>query len=83
MLVLVLSLVRITPGTSFFPEIDFASKLAPGASPTLLTVPSLASVLCRSDSFEIKRALGGSRFYLRWGSPTVEQQGAKENIEVK
>jgi hypothetical protein len=81
-LVLVLSFTRITPGTSFFPEIDFASKLAPGARPELVMVPPLPSSLSLSGSFEIKRALARSKLYLRWNS-TVEQQGTKENIAAK
>lgn len=80
LIVLVLSFVRITPGTSFFSEIDFASKLAPDANPSLQAIPPLPSILSLSDSFEIKRALARSTFYLKWNAPTVEQGGTKEFI---
>jgi len=84
-IVLVLSFTRITPGTSFFPEIDFASKLAPGARPSLLMFPSLPSGSSLSGSLEIKRALARSRLYLTWTSPTVErpEQGTEDSIPVK
>ena len=83
-IVLVLSFTRITPGTSFFPEIDFASKLEPGVTPSLMMIPSLHSGLSMSDSWEIKRALARSRLYLRWSSKVEQpEQDSKESIPVK
>ena len=77
-----LSLVRITPTTSLFPEIDFASKLLPGAGPSLQSIPPLPSSLSASNTVRVRRDLAGSQFFVRWKPPTKEAGGLQSGDDV-
>ena len=78
---LVLSMVRITPTTSLFPEIDFASKVArsPGATSSVYpqpgscgSLPNVLSRLSNANSYAIRKGLTPSKFYVRAETWDVE-----------
>jgi hypothetical protein len=67
-------MVKTTPKTSLFPEIDFASKVARSGSymsprytrsGPRYSFQNLLSRLSNSDSYEIRKGLAPSRFYAR------------------
>lgn len=63
--VLALSFAQTTPGTSLFPEIDFASKITAEAKPSSLNVlPAFLSGLSMAGTVEIKKALDKVKFYV-------------------
>lgn len=78
---LLLSMVIITPSTSLFPEIDFASKVAripvdissvyprPQSSESL---PDVLSRLSNANSYEIRKEFAPSRFYVQIATSDVE-----------
>lgn len=83
LIVIILTFTRVTPGTSFFPEIDVAAKFSQGANPELVARPPLSSDLSVGDSLEIRRAMARTKFYLQWKDPpTVEQNGTKETTAL-
>src|SRR5437667_5568 len=77
---LAISMVKTTPRTSLFPEIDFASKVARNGgylSPRYTRPGSrysfqhMLSRLSNSDSYEIRRGLGSSKIYARLADPDI------------
>lgn len=66
LVVLALSFSQTTPGTSFFPEIDFASKVTSEEKPSALrsALPAFLSALSMAGTVEIKKALERVRFYV-------------------
>jgi hypothetical protein len=51
------------PGTSLYPDVDFASKVA-SASASVYSLPYLLSLLSNAGSYEIRKALAPARFYV-------------------
>lgn len=81
---LVLSMTRIAPKTSMFPEIDFASKVTRHQAPDLVlsrnsgSSDALANVLSRlrnANSHEIRKGLAGSEFHVGVAETEVEDEG--------
>ena len=68
LIVLVLSFSQTTPGTSLFPEIDFASKVTSEDKTLALAfrsaLPAFLSGLSMAGTFEIKKALERVKFYV-------------------
>jgi hypothetical protein len=69
--VLALSFTRATPGTSLFPEIDFASKVGNSSNPSHRSLQHVLSTLSTSSSHKICEELARSMFYVR---PSVKQE---------
>jgi hypothetical protein len=74
---LAMSIAKFTPGISLYPEIDFAAKLMRKESTSSRHTQrvSLSTVLSRlsgANSYQIRKALTGLRFYVRVMSPVVE-----------
>jgi hypothetical protein len=75
-----LSIFRIAPTTSFFPEIDFASKVTQGAStprgplPSPLSFHELLSKVSNASSSEIRDVLAPAEIYVRV-APSVPVEG--------
>jgi hypothetical protein len=73
-----MSMMAGTPGTSMFPEVDFAAKVA-SASTSIYSLPYLLSLLSNAGSSEIRKALAPARFYVhivdseKRGSVVLEQ----------
>ena len=64
MVVLIFALRRATPGTSLFPEIDFASKMSRGNSSSH-ALGDILSTLSMANTYEISKALTHSKFHLQ------------------
>lgn len=77
LLVLGLSLVRMTPGTSLFPEIDFASKLSGNTMPSSQSLLDILSGLSMANTCEIKKALAHSKFHVQLTSANHELEQGK------
>ena len=75
--VLALSLVRTTPGSSLFPEVDFASKLSTKMNPSPNSLQHVLSMLSTSNSHRISRKLADSSFYVRINPPNPETGDSK------
>jgi hypothetical protein len=72
----------IAPKTSLFPEIDFASKVTGHQmggrdSVSWDTLTNVLSRLSNASSREIRKGLGGLKFYLRVTEPAVENDGTR------
>ena len=75
--VLALSLIRTTPGSSLFPEIDFVSKLSSKTNPSRHSLQHVLSMLSTANSYEISRELAHSKFYVRINPPSPEMGNDK------
>jgi hypothetical protein len=60
------------PGTSLFPEVDFAAKVA-SASTSIYSLPYLLSLMSNAGSYEIRKALAPARFYVHVVDPTEKK----------
>jgi hypothetical protein len=78
---LFLSMVRKTPNTSLFPDIDFAAKFTrqrsalsvyPRSQPSE-TFPDLLSELTNATSYEIRKRLARAKLYVRVATSDVER----------
>jgi hypothetical protein len=71
-------MIRTTPKTSMFPEIDVASKVAskdpisPAGSRGRRSFQNLLSRLSNSNSHEIRKGLATSSFFVRVADAEVE-----------
>ena len=74
LIVLALSLVRRTPGSSLFPEIDFASKVSSSREPKPASnsVRDILSTLSTANTFQINRELARSKFYVQMAPANPE-----------
>jgi hypothetical protein len=63
------------PGTSLFPEVDFAAKVA-SASTSIYSLPYLLSLLSNAGSYEIRKALAPARFYVHVVDPDSEKRAS-------
>jgi hypothetical protein len=81
--VLALSFAQTTPGTSLFPEIDFASKITAQDKPSSLNVlPAFLSGLSMAGTFEIRKALERVKFYVHMNvdSPISTGQSMRRSV---
>jgi hypothetical protein len=77
--VLLLSMLRRTPNTSMFPDIDFAAKVTRRRSPSVYpqsehseAFPDRLSRLTNATSYEIRNGLAPSELYVRVATSDVE-----------
>src|SRR5436190_16069447 len=83
---LALSIAKIIPNISMYPEIDFASKVTGYQAPEIRernsvssgAITNVLSRLSNANSREIRKGLAGSKFYVRVTETDVE--GEKEGI---
>jgi hypothetical protein len=68
-----LSIRARIPGTSLFPEVDFASKVA-SASTSIFSLPYLLSLLSNAGSYEIRKALAPARLYVHVMDSNTEKR---------
>jgi hypothetical protein len=71
------TLVRTTPGSSLFPEIDFASKIPRETSISPYSFQNLLSTLSLANTFEITRALANSKLHVKMNFPSPETEREK------
>jgi hypothetical protein len=72
LIVLVFSLSRVTPGTSLFPEIDFASKVSRDANSPPHSLEDILASLSVANTCEIRKALAHSKFHVQMNPASLE-----------
>ena len=71
---LMLTLFRTTPGSSLFPEIDFASKIPRETRILPYSFQNLLSTLSLANTLEISRALANSKLHVKMDFPSSETE---------
>jgi hypothetical protein len=72
LVVLIFALRRAIPGTSLFPEIDFASKLSTRGNLLSDSVGDILSTLSMANTYEISKALARTKFHLHINPASTE-----------